>query len=601
MRFDEDTITRVKEACDIVDVIGRHLELKRAGANFKGLCPFHQEKTPSFMVNPARQIFHCFGCDTGGDVIRFIMLFEGIPFTDALVKLAGQAGIDLPQPSSGSGTGTGEKDLIFRANRIASQFYAECLLKSEKGRKARDYLASRGIHSDAGKAFGIGYAPPGWRNIGIELEKEGLPERIGIAAGLLIQGEEGKGPYDRFRDRTVFPIRDLSGRILGFGGRVFGDQVPKYLNTPETVVYRKGDFLFGLDVAAPHVRESTEVILVEGYLDVISLHQGGIRNVVGVLGTALTEAQALRVRRITDRCVLLFDSDEAGRKAALRSGLILLEAGLQVRVAPLEAGEDPDSHLRKKGVQDLLGRISNAQDILIFACNDARMKHPASGPADRFQVFDAIVPYLGKIKDRAKLGAYLKWFGDELHIEQHDLRARLATRKGIRNGHGGVEKGDPERPRGTKRERLLLHILIRDPEMVPKARQLMKPQEIQDPEIADLVEKIFSGATLAGLLETVGDHWKNTFSRWALEDPVEGTEQALDDLLCLYTREKLEKKVRSVRERLTQAVERGSEQETRKLNEEWKDLQRELSRLRSTDRSRGRTGEDHSSGGKNRE
>ncbi len=601
MRYDEDTITRVKEACDIVDVIGRHLELKRAGANFKGLCPFHQEKTPSFMVNPSRQIFHCFGCDTGGDVIRFVMLFEGIPFTDALVKLAGQAGIDLPRTSSGSGAGTGEKDLIFRANRIASRFYSECLMKSETGRKARDYLAARGIHADASKAFGVGYAPPGWRNIGVEMEKEGVPERIGIAAGLLIQGEGGRGPYDRFRDRIVFPIRDLSGRVLGFGGRVFGDQVPKYLNTPETVVYRKSDSLFGLDVAAPNLRDSAEVVLVEGYIDVISLHQGGIRNVVGVLGTALTEGQALRVRRIADRCVLLFDSDEAGKKAALRSGLILLEAGLQVQVAPLEEGEDPDSHLRKKGVQDLLARISNAPDILAFALGDARIKHPTARPADRFQVFDAIVPYLGKIRDRAKLGAYLKWLGDELLIEQHDLRARLASRKGSAAGHGGVESGNPESPRGTKRERLLLHILIRDPEMVPKAHEIINSQEIQDPEIADLVEKIFSGATLAGLLETVGDHWKNTLSRWALEDPVEGTEQALDDLLCLYLRERLEKKVQSVRERLTMAVQRGAEAETRKLNDEWKNLQRELSRLKSTDRARGRTGKNHSSGGEDRE
>jgi len=601
MRFDDDAISRVKEANDIVDVVSHYVELKRSGANYKGLCPFHQEKTPSFMVNPARQIFHCFGCGTGGDVLRFLMLHEGLPFTDALEKLAGRAGIELPQASSSGGPGAGEKDLLYRANRVAAVFYTECLMKSEKGRKARDYLAARGIHSDAGRIFGVGYAPPGWRNVGDELGKKGIPGKVGIAAGLLIQGEGGKKPYDRFRDRVIFPIRDVGGRILGFGGRVFGDEIPKYLNTPETAIYRKGDSLFGLDIAAPHVRDANEVILVEGYLDVISLHQGGIRNVVGVLGTALTEGQALRVRRITDRCVLLFDSDEAGRKAALRSALILLETGLQVRVAPLEAGEDPDSHLRKKGAEDLLARISEARDILVFALDDARTDHPTLKPGDRFQVIDAIVPYLVKIKDRARLGSYLKWLGDELRIEQHDLRAMLATRKRTARPAAEEEKTAPQGGGGTKRERLFLHILIRDPELVPRARASVSPRDIQDTEIAWIVEKIFSGVNLAGLLGTVSEHWENILSRWALEDPVEGTQQALDDLLGFYSRQKLEGKIRKVREKLARAVSAGSEKEKKELNEEWKGLQRELSRLKSSDRSTGPVGENQSSGGKDNE
>ena len=577
MRYDEDTIAQVKEASDIVDVIGGYLDLKRSGSSFKGLCPFHQEKTPSFMVNPARQIFHCFGCDTGGDVIRFIMLFEGIPFTDALVKLAGKAGIDLPEPSSAAGAGRGDKDPLYTANRIAFEYFSECLMKSEEGQKARDYLQGRGIHADVSKAFGVGYAPPGWRNIGEKLEQEGLPAKVGVLSGLHVQGEGGKAPYDRFRDRVMFPIRDLSGRILGFGGRVFGDEVPKYINTPETPIYRKGDSLFGLDIAAPYVREKGEVILVEGYLDVISLHQGGVRNVVGVLGTALTEEQAKKIRRITDRCVLLFDSDEAGRKAALRSGMILLEEGLQARVAPLETGEDPDSHLREKGAADLLKRVSESEDIVIYALKNAREIHSSQRMGDRFQVIDAIIPYLAKIKDRARLGAYLKWVGDELRVEQHDLRARLGSLK----APGKERETEKDRPRGTKKERLLLHILIRDPDAASKASGWISPQEIEDPEITDLVEKIFSGVNLAVLLRTVDDRWTNTLSRWALEDPVEGTEKALDDLLLLYARERLEKKIRRIRERLAEAVSRGTEQETRELNEEWKHLQAELIRLKS--------------------
>jgi len=572
MRYDEDTIARVKEASDIVDVIGRHLELKRSGAAFKALCPFHQEKTPSFMVNPARQIFHCFGCDTGGDVIRFIMLYEGLPFIDSLKKLALRSGIELPEGPSVGGVGKDQKDLMFNANRLAADYYSGLLMKSEEGKEARDYLGQRGIHSDVSKKFDLGYAPEGWRNLSSHFREGGIPESVAVSAGLLVKGDSGKDPYDRFRDRVVFPIRDLSGRVLGFGGRVMGDDLPKYINTSETPVYRKGDSLFGLDVAAPFVREAGEVLLVEGYLDVISLHQGGVRNVVGVLGTALTEDQARKLRRLTERCVLLFDSDEAGQRASLRSGLVLLGERFECRVAPLDPGEDPDSFLRKMGAEELLERIAQAPDVVIYALNSARQQHPGDKMGDRFQVIDAIVPYLAKIEDRAKLGAYLKEVGDTLRIEQHDLRARLAGLK--RRKKDDIDDKDPTPP--LRKDRLLLHILIREPEVLPKVMEIVHPGDIKSPEIAEIVEKIFSGVNLTALLNTVDDRWKNELSRWALEDPLEGTVKALDDLLIHYARDRLEEKIRHIRDRLTEAVRRGAIQESQELNEEWKKLQGEL-------------------------
>ena len=572
MLYDEDTIARVKEASDIVDVVGRHLELKRSGSAFKALCPFHQEKTPSFMVNPARQIFHCFGCDTGGDVIRFIMLYEGLPFVESLKKLAVRSGIDLPEGSSVTSAARGQKDLMFTANRVAGDYYSGLLMKSDEGKKARDYLGQRGIHSDVSKTFDLGYAPEGWRNLASHLERESVPGSVAVSAGLLVQGESGKDPYDRFRDRVVFPIRDLSGRILGFGGRVFGDDLPKYINTPETPVYRKGDSLFGLDVAAPFVREAGEVLLVEGYLDVISLHQGGVRNVVGVLGTALTQDQARKLRRLTENCVMLFDSDEAGRRAALRSGLILLGEGFLCRIAPLDPGEDPDSFLRKMGSQELVKRISQAPDVVMYALESAIQEHPGNKMGDRFQVIDAIVPYLAKIEDRAKLGAYLKEIGDTLRIEQHDLRARLAGLK-KRKKDEIEDKGPPPL---LRKDRLLLHILVREPDVVPKVMEIVQPGDIISPEVAEIVEKIFSGVNLTTLLNTVNDHWKNELSGWALEDPLEGTEKALDDLLLHYARERLEEKIRHTRDRLTEAVRRGAKKESQELNEEWKNLQADL-------------------------
>ncbi|MGD8352615.1 MAG: toprim domain-containing protein, partial [Pseudomonadota bacterium] len=373
-----------------------------------------------------------------------------------------------------------------------------------------------------------------------------------------------------------FPIRDLSGRVLGFGGRVFEDETPKYINTPESPIYRKGDSLFGLDVAAPHVREAGEVLLVEGYLDVISLHQGEIRNVVGVLGTALTEDQARKLSRLTERCVLLFDSDEAGQRAALRSGLILLGEGFICRVAPLDQGEDPDSFLRKRGTGELSDRISKAPDMLMYALESARKVHTGDKMSDRFQVIDAIVPYLAKIEDRTRLGAYLREIGDLLRIEQHDLRARLAGLKKRKKDDTGGEQSPPIQVQVLKKDRLLLHILVREPDTLTRVKGSVTPGDIKSPEIAEIVEKIFSGVNFSSLLNSVSDRWKNELSRWALEDPLEGTEKALDDLLYLYARERLEEKIRHTRDRLKEAVRRGAAKESQELNEEWKNLQIEL-------------------------
>ncbi|UCF30880.1 MAG: DNA primase [bacterium] len=578
MRWDENIIERVKEASDVVDVVGQHVSLKKSGANFKGLCPFHQEKTPSFTVNASKQIFHCFGCNTGGDVIRFVMLHDGLPFADALRKLAGRAGIDLPEREFDSGPRRDRKDLLYRANRIAFEFFSAHLMRTDEGRRARDYLQARGIHSDVSRVFGLGYAPKGWRNLLERLKEEGIDHGLAVECGLAVQGDGPKEPYDRFRDRVVFPIRDLSGRVLGFGGRVLDDQLPKYINTPETPIYRKGDSLFGMDVAASHIRDEGSVILTEGYLDVISLHQGGIRNVVGVLGTALTGDQARRIRRLTDSCVLLFDGDEAGTKAALRSGMILLEAGFQCQVAPLEPGQDPDSYLRDKGREMLTRKISRAQPIITFALEEARRLFPGGNADSRVKVLDAIVPYLAKIGDRAKQGVYLKEVAEELKIEQHDLRAKLSSLKVRKQA-----SSPPEGPQGfiPRREELLVHIMIRNPSTVSRIRETLTPEDFTGPGMSGLVEKLYAGVNLNSLVDAVDDNLKNALTRWALEDPVEGVDESLDSCLRWFAQKKLERNIQEKKRKWAVAVEQGLEEKVQELAGEWQRLTRELDGLRS--------------------
>lgn len=569
MRWGEDTIQRVKEANEVVGYISQTLPLKKSGSSYKALCPFHQEKTPSFTVNPAKQIFHCFGCDLGGDIIRFVMLYDGMPFVEAVEKLAHRGGVDLPKTDAADPKERSLKDSIFKANRIAADFYNTHLMKGDPGKHARDYLADRGIHSDVCKIFGIGFAPDGWRSLAGVLKNEGIPRDVAVRSGLLISSE-GKEPYDRFRGRIVFPIRDLSGRVQGFGGRVLDESLPKYVNTPETEVYHKGASLYGLDVAASYVREADEVLLVEGYLDVITLHQGGFGNVVGVLGTALTSHQAKKIRRLSVNCILLFDADNAGRKAALRSGQILLDEGMECRVALLEPGEDPDSYLRSKGAQKLGEEVSHAPNLIKFVLDEAKERLNHETIAGRLKVLDAIVPYLAKIKDRATLGAYLKEVGDELKIEQEDLRSRLIPRK---NRHDRIsiedEKASRKIPRG---EELLAHIMTRDPSVVPRIKELILPEDLSSPEIASMMEDMFAGATFDSLINDVSDHMKDLLSKWALEDPVEGMDRALEDCLQWFANRKLERRIQEAKEKLQQAEAKGDEEEFKELTKRWQNL-----------------------------
>jgi DNA primase len=444
----------------------------------------------------------------------------------------------------------------------------------------------------------MGFAPPGWRSLAAVLKKKDVGIDAAIESGLLVKGDAGKDPYDRFRNRIVFPIKDLSGRILGFGGRVMGEELPKYVNTSETPVYRKGDFLFGMDVAAPYIREEGQVILVEGYLDVIPLHQAGIRNVVGVLGTALTPEQARRIKRLTTKSILIFDSDKAGKKAALRSGMIFLEEGFTCLVVPLEMNEDPDSFLRKKGTEELLKKISDAIPIINFAMEEVKKHYPGDNVESRAQVLDAITPYLAKIRDRAKLGVYLREVADDLRIEQHDLRAKLTSVSERKPGPTSQE--DPGVPI-QRWEELLVHIMIRDPSTVSRVREVVNAEDFSNPAMSGVVEKIYSGVTLGALMDTVNDNLKDILSGWALDDPVEGKEKALEDCLHRVAVRKLDNMIQETTDRLENAAEREDDKEYRELTEEWKKLQDKRRMKRVGEEPDSNAATEKPSGGESRE
>ena len=364
---------RVRNASDIVEVVGQYVTLKKAGRTWKGLCPFHQEKTPSFTVSPERQTFHCFGCGAGGDVFRFVQETERLTFPEALRHLAERAGIELPRWQGGDG----ESGRLVEATEEAAQLYRRALLDPGLGAPARQLLRDRGIGEDVEQRFGLGFAPAGWDFLSSRLERRFGREGL-LQAGLVLE-REGGGVYDRFRHRLMVPLRLPSGRTVGFGGRAVGGEEPKYLNSPETAVYRKGQFLFGLGEAREAFRAGQPAILVEGYFDGLVLRQAGFEAAVAAGGTAFTPEQARLLSRFVESVVVVFDGDAAGRVAARRALAPLLSAGLAVRVGSLPEKEDPDSFVRAHGAArfeaEILGSVQTPAALLCAAAGEGAEAH----------------------------------------------------------------------------------------------------------------------------------------------------------------------------------------------------------------------------------
>jgi DNA primase len=375
----KDAVQRVKDAAQITDIIGECVSLKQAGANMKGLCPFHAEKTPSFMVNPARQSFHCFGCAEGGDVFTFMMKYYNLTFFETLKELAQRYQITLPERQfSAEDQGKAEKrQKLFDANERASLMYHEYLLNNSGGAPARDYLDKRAITGEMISTFKLGYAPAGWNFLSNKVAKSSITLGEAEEAGLLVKKERG-GFYDRFRDRILFPISELTGRIVGFGGRILGEGEPKYLNTPETLIFDKSRILFGLFQHRDAIRKARQAVVVEGNFDLLALASYGVDNVVAPLGTALTQSQIRLLKGYTDEVILLFDGDEAGIKAAMRAVPLFLAEQVTARVALLPAMHDPDTYIRAHGKEGLEKYLVSALPILEFAFKHLQEKHGMS-------------------------------------------------------------------------------------------------------------------------------------------------------------------------------------------------------------------------------
>ncbi len=426
----EDKITEISNRADIVEIISEFVRLKKTGRNHVGLCPFHSEKAPSFSVSADKQMFYCFGCNVGGGVFKFLQEYQGISFVEAVRSLAQRYSISLPEQKM---TPQQQKkfrdtDADYKANSLAVQFYHGLLKKSVDGTAAADYLYARGMTDATIERYKLGCAPVGWNRLGAFLNKHGISATAAEKAGLVIARENKSGHYDRFRARIMFPIIDLNRRVLGFGGRVLDDALPKYLNTPETAVFNKRSLLYGLGNARPKCRDLDTVHIVEGYFDVLALHQNGIENAVATLGTAFTAEHIRLLRGFARRIVLVFDSDRAGIKAAMRSGEFLLNENVETRIMVLPTGHDPDTFVREKG-RDAFVALGDAARGIVGFMMDTAIAENGHSIEGKVRTISALAPVFAKVNDSAARALYIRELAERVGVEERAILERLSQEK----------------------------------------------------------------------------------------------------------------------------------------------------------------------------
>lgn len=415
----EDKISEIKNTADIVDIISEVVFLKKAGRNYVGLCPFHSEKTPSFTVNPEKQIYHCFGCSEGGNVFSFLMKYEGLSFPEAVRTIGKRYGIGIPIKTltPDQQKRIGEREHLFKINHDAMLFFHKRLLESSSGKQAMKYLKDRGLNKNTIDKFYIGYAPKGWENIVKYFAEKKIPLKLVKKSGLIEPKKNNNGFYDRFRNRIIFPIFDLSKQVIGFGGRVMDDSMPKYLNSPETIIYNKRRSLYGIDRAKKKCREKNTVYVVEGYFDALALHLNGIENSVATLGTALTREHVRMLKGFAGRVVMVYDSDEAGINAVTRSIGLFTQTGVEARIIVLPEGFDPDSYLLKYGVESFMNAASESKTTMAFLMNSAIKKHGLSIEG-KVRVVSDMKGSLAVIKDDVERSLYIKELSERIGVDE---------------------------------------------------------------------------------------------------------------------------------------------------------------------------------------
>ncbi|MBI4212404.1 MAG: DNA primase [Deltaproteobacteria bacterium] len=568
--FPKSFLNELRERLPIASYIQERIPLKRAGRNFKGVCPFHQEKTPSFMVSDDKAMYHCFGCGEGGDIIRFCMHFEGLSFPEAVKYLAGRAGMKLPELDAKAHAKELEheknKKWCLRLNEIARDYFVVCLAKPV-GKGCRDYLEKRGVEPKKITQHFLGFADKEWDGLVRHLQKKGAPLSLASEIGLLRRKDNGDY-FDFFRNRLIFPILSPRGEVMAFGGRALEDGEPaKYLNSPDSVLYHKSNAVYGLYEAQGAIRNRDQVIVVEGYMDVLSLMQAGVENVVAPLGTALTEGHVRLLSRYTKHITLVLDGDEAGGRAMARALPLFLDVGLSPRAAMLPKGEDPDTFVKKFGGAAFEEMMSKATTLFEFFI-DWTVAKTASDTVGRVEATQQILPLIARVKDSVEQSMYLKKLAERLRVDLQVLEKALREKSRAKPVASTLAKKDV-RWNAHASERMLLHVMLRVPHVVERVFTQLTPNDFADEwcrDIARMIEtewKQKGSLNVGAWIEELEDSTLTSeLRRMAIaeDDEEENTAPTIvDDCIEAIQRKMLEEKMRRLNEEIQQAEARRDE------------------------------------------
>ncbi len=583
----DELIDRIREGADIVSVISEHLSLKKTGQNYTGLCPFHSEKTPSFIVSPAKQIFHCFGCGAGGNVFHFLMKYENLTFPQAVRSLSERAGIKIPEVNKRDEKIEDAKEPLYKANELAMEFFSRNLAEAKEGEKARQYLEKRGIERKAIQEFNIGYSLPQWDASYRHLRQKGIETAALEKAGLIIRKDSGDGFYDRFRDRLIFPIFDLKKRVIGFGGRVLDSSLPKYINSPESPIYIKGENLYCLEKARQEIGKRGYLLIVEGYLDAIMTYQKGIKNVSATLGTALTPGHLRLIKRFTSNIVLAFDPDSAGKKAAIRSASLFIENGMKAKVASLSEGTDPDTFLREKGVDAFVDKLKNSEKLLDFVIIETKGKEALNAIDEKIRVVDEVLPLISRLPNKIERNAYIRRLAEELQLDEKDIFAELenrAQKKGYKledkkqslktgTAHSGIQRRMGHS--GAKAEEMLIHLMLNDESIAKRVKDHLSPDDFKEPLLKRLTGIIYnvieSGKEFNTVFKTEDAEMASLFSALSMRElDYDDREQSFYDCVQKIKGAGIKEKMKNLQEKLRTAEKNGDKDSSRRILEEIK-------------------------------
>ncbi len=555
-----EDLQKIKENIDFVAIVQRYVHLKQSGDRWWGLCPFHQDSKPSFNVHPEKGFFSCFGCNESGDVIDFYSKINGLEFVEALQDLASEAGVKLNFSSGKSDRNKSERSEYLQMHAIAQDYFST-QLKKDKRKKAREYLKSRGISEDVVQVFGLGWSPGTWQDLKGILGRYGYSPTQGVQAGLLSQNQAGK-IYDRFRGRITFPIYDLSGRVIAFGGRLIEDGDPKYLNSSESVIFKKGDHLYGLYQARKDINKSKEIFLTEGYADVITMYQFGYTNSCGVLGTALTKKQVQRLSGLCKRVFLVFDGDWAGQQAAMRSAEMILSFGLEARVVNIPWEEDVDSLLKKKGSEEFDAHVKEAENGLAFCF---RMIIYNNSPQD---IMKWAVNFFRNLSDVSLKAYYLPRFAKGLGISEAELREALESRE---KENEKTQQDNLHASGSAQRDRELLQFAIRYPEYLSNLKEYDIRTALDTQRGKKLWDKLhyYDYNEISPYLD---EGEKQFFVQSYIKQEEKDPEVIWRDIKDFLIQHKYRQKKQSILQSLREAEREGNQKEVNKLLQEYSNI-----------------------------